>query len=288
MIQRMLMVKTCSVKLGIWISEVAERSFGVRGPLRVSVLFPSECKTLLQVRRGVRDVREVNAQDLGFMLDAFRCEADFVHSDLFDALCVFFSDLQELHRLFQLGWVKDWEGWAVVKDRLRACDDGAVKRCAIEDVVFVFVTLCQTHVVFENYPSDETRRKYFEMGGFTFGSGSGHGCNCLVYLLLQFLLQYTIPNGPGAGVSMAMWRHEVCELVSKHLCGHEDVRLRPRQRNELHAVMNVLDEVHARAYREHQKHSEAIVRFLVKRLGLQVVNNVRGFQVVVFSRFVMG
>ena len=60
---------------------------------------------------------------------------------------------------------------------------------------------------------------------------------------------------------MAMWRHEVCELVRKHLCGHEDARLRPRQRNELQAVMNVLEEVHARAYLEHQKHSEAIVRF---------------------------
>ena len=50
--------------------------------------------------------------------------------------CVlFFSDLQQLHRLLQLEWVKDWEGWAEVKDKLRACDDDAVKRCAIEDVV---------------------------------------------------------------------------------------------------------------------------------------------------------
>ena len=106
----------------------------------------------------------------------------------------FVPDLQQLHPLLQLGWVKDWEGWAEVKDRLHACDDGAVKRCVTEDFVFVFVTLCQKHVVFENDPSDETRRKYLEMGGFTFGSGSGHGCNCLVDSLLQLLLQYTLLN----------------------------------------------------------------------------------------------
>ena len=50
---------------------------------------------------------------------------------MFDALCVAFPDLQQLHRLLQLEWVKDWEGWAEVKDKLRACDDDAVKRCAI-------------------------------------------------------------------------------------------------------------------------------------------------------------
>ena len=92
-------------------------------------------------------------------------------------------------------------------------------------------------------------------------------------------------NGPGAGVSTAMWRHEVCELARKHLCGYEDVRLRPRQRNELHAVMNVPEEVHARACLDHQKHSEAIVRFVGKHVGLQHVNYVLCFRVVVFLRF---
>ena len=72
-------------------SEVAKHSFGVRGPQRVSVLFPSDCTKLLQVGRGVRDVRNVDAQGLVVMLDASRCEADLVHSDLFDALCVVFS-----------------------------------------------------------------------------------------------------------------------------------------------------------------------------------------------------
>ena len=94
------------------------------------------------------------------MLDALRCEADVVHSDLFYALCVVLHDLQQLHRLLQLVWVKDWEGWAEVKDRLRACDDGSVKRCAIEDVVFVLVSVCQIHVVFENFPSDASARRF--------------------------------------------------------------------------------------------------------------------------------
>ena len=83
-------------------SEVAKHSFGVRGPQRVSVLFPQDCKTLLQVGRGVRDVRKVNAQELAFMMDALKCEAVFVHSHLFDAFRVAFPDLQQLHRLLQL------------------------------------------------------------------------------------------------------------------------------------------------------------------------------------------
>ena len=158
-------------------SEVAKHSFGVRGPQRVSVLFPHDCKTLLQVGRGARDVRKVNAQELAFVLDALKCEADLVHSYLFDALCFAFPDLQQLHRSLQLEWVKDWEGWAEVKDKLRACDDDAVKRCVIEDVVVVFVNLCQKHVVFQNFLSYETRRNNLEMGGFTFGSGCSYGCS---------------------------------------------------------------------------------------------------------------
>ena len=60
-----------------------------------------------------------------------------MHSDLFDGLCVAFPDLQQLHRLLQLEWVKYWEGRAEVKDKLRACDDDVVKRCVIEDFAFV-------------------------------------------------------------------------------------------------------------------------------------------------------
>ena len=51
-------------------SEVAKHSFGVRGPQRVSVLFPKVCKQLLQVGRGFHDVREVNGHKLALMLDA--------------------------------------------------------------------------------------------------------------------------------------------------------------------------------------------------------------------------
>ena len=64
-------------------SDVAKHSFGVRGPQSVSVLFPHDSKKLLQVSRCIRDVSEVNAHVLPFMLDALRCEADFVHEDLF-------------------------------------------------------------------------------------------------------------------------------------------------------------------------------------------------------------
>ena len=38
-----------------------------------------------------------------------------MHSDVFDALCVDVHDLQQLHRLLQLEWVNDWEGWAELK-----------------------------------------------------------------------------------------------------------------------------------------------------------------------------
>ena len=48
--------------------------------------------------------------------------------------------------------------------------------------------------------------------------------------------------------------------------------------------MSVSEEVHARAYLEHQKHSEAIVICVVQHLGLQNVKYVRCFQVATFSR----
>jgi hypothetical protein len=230
-------------------------------------------------------VEDVGAQVVPFMLDGLKREADFVHEELFDALCVAFPALQQLHRLLQLGWVKDWNGWADVKDKLRACDDVAVKACVIEDFVLLCSNLCQKHVVVENYPSDEKRRRDLVSDGYTIGTGSGHRCNCLADSLLQVLLHYKILNGPSAGVNMARWRHEVCELVRKHLSEHEDVSLRPRQRNELNRVMNVSEEEHARAYLEHHKHSEAIVRFVVDLLGLQNVKLTRCFRVVVFSRF---
>ena len=70
LIQRMLTVKTLFLKLSIWMSEVAKHSFGVRGPQRVSVLFPKVCKQLLQVGRGFHDVREVNGHKLALVLDA--------------------------------------------------------------------------------------------------------------------------------------------------------------------------------------------------------------------------
>ena len=63
--------------------------------------------------------------------------------------CVCFPDLQQLHSLSQLEWVNDWEGWAEVKDKLRACDDDAVMRCAIEYFVLVFVNLCQSMLSFK-------------------------------------------------------------------------------------------------------------------------------------------
>ena len=44
------------------------------------------------------------------MLGALRCDTYFVHGDLFDASCVVFPDVRQLHRLSQLGWDKDWEG----------------------------------------------------------------------------------------------------------------------------------------------------------------------------------
>ena len=75
---------------------------------------------------------------------------------------------------------------------LCACGDGAVKQCVIEDVVILFTTLCQKHVVVSSYPSDEIRRKNLVVDGYTFGNGSGHRCNCLTDSLLQLLLHFKL------------------------------------------------------------------------------------------------
>ena len=96
----------------------------------------------------------------------------------------------------------------------------------------------------DQYPKDATRRKELCDQGYNIGNCSGHGCDCLADSLLQLLLHHGVLEGPGGTVAIEKWRHDMCQQVRRHLNEHVDEALRPRERNDSHAVLDVPDDVH--------------------------------------------
>ena len=89
---------------------------GVRGPQSKSVLFPQDCKKLIQVCRGILRLQQCDDEVKNFQIESLREEAiHFIHEDVLNTLSLCFSDISQLHRLLQLPCVKDWVGWAVVE-----------------------------------------------------------------------------------------------------------------------------------------------------------------------------
>ena len=126
-----------------------------------------------------------------FGLAAVAEEAGFVHPDVLPALTESFPNAQQLYRLPQLSWAKDWHGWGEVRGFLDECDDVAVKTCILDDFVKRFAEVCQAQIVL-NFPSDLTRRSNLERQGFVIGRASGIGFNCLIDSLLQLLVHYKV------------------------------------------------------------------------------------------------
>ena len=68
---------------------------------------------------------------------------------------------------------------------------------------------------------------------------------------------------PGGSLAIETWRHDMCQQVRRHL--HEDVdeAMRPHDRNESHAVLDVPDDVHACAFLQHHSHAQQIISDVV-------------------------
>lgn len=115
--------------------------------------------------------------------------------------------------------------------------------------------------------------------------GDGYLMNCLTDSLLQCLLDYDVLARSGGEGSDLQWRRSVCAHVRSYLRSHDDVRLRPRERDERNAILPVSEEEHSRAFLEHHRHSAAIVDFLLREYGRRNIDTSCGFEVIVYSRF---
>ena len=76
-------------------------------------------------------------------------------------------------------------------------------------------------------------------------------------------------NGPpSTNISVGRWRRELCEMTRSHLCQHENVVLHPRIRDETYKEKKeATEEEHSRAFLEHHKHAEAVLKYLIQRAG---------------------
>ena len=133
---------------------------------------------------------------------------------------------------------------------------------SIEDCIKNVALLCQDIVMVDQYPRDASRRKELFEQGYIVGKSSGHGCNCLADSLLRLLLHEGVLKGPDSTLALEKWRHDMCQQVRKHL--NEVVKaLRPRERNDSQVVLDVLDDVHASAFLQHHRHSQAIIKLFL-------------------------
>ena len=98
--------------------------------------------------------------------------------------------------------------------------------------------------------------------------------------MLQFVLHGGVLKGPDKTLALEKWRHDMCQQVRKHLNEDVDEALRPRERNDSQVVLDVLDDVHASAFLQHHRHSQAIIKLCVANIEFP-----RYVRVICFSRF---
>ena len=166
--------------------------------------------------------------------------------------------------------MKDWVGWQEVKAILGKSYSNAFKDVIIEDCIKKFALLCQDAILVDQHPRGASRRKEIFEQGYTIGNCSGHKCNCVSDSLLQFLLHHGVLKGPDSTLAIEKWRHDMCQQVRRHLNEHVDESLRPRERNDSHAVLDVPEDLHACAFLQHHRHAQDIINYSVANLDFPI------------------
>jgi hypothetical protein len=197
-----------------------------------------------------------------------------------------FTHETQLHRMLSQVWVRTWKGWEEWDKSKR--NEGSMDLsddCFAEELVRRLVAISMDQAV-TNYPSDVERRRELLMSShLDVIHGDGAGNNCLTDSLLQGLVHQKVIIKPESNCRELEWRRKLCDEVRVHLCFHDDVRLRPKQRDERNAIRCVSPEEHNRAYLEHHRHAVAIVTFLVVNYAERNLDLSCGFSVTVYSRF---
>ena len=63
--------------------DIVPEDAGVRGPQSTSILYPQDCKKLVQVCRGINVIRDFDSNMNAFQLGSLREEATLIHEDVF-------------------------------------------------------------------------------------------------------------------------------------------------------------------------------------------------------------
>ena len=127
---------------------------GVRGPQSKTVLFPQDCKKLIQVCRGIPRLQQCDDEVKSFQIESLREEAIlFIHEEMVNQLILCFLTFLNCIAYCN-SRVKDWAGWAVVEAVLLKKCNNDVKVLVIEDCIKTFAFLCQDSVMVDTYPRD--------------------------------------------------------------------------------------------------------------------------------------
>ena len=95
--------------------------------------------------------------------------------------------------------------------------------------------------------------------------GEAAGNNCLIDSLLQGLVYHNVIVQKDSSFKDWVWRRKNCAEVREHLCLHDDVRVRPKQRDDRNNIREVLQDAHNRAFLQHHRHAGPIVTYLIDK-----------------------
>lgn len=256
--------------------------FGIRG--KTSLLPVDVCDLLKSQRMSIDEVKpqEVDDPAVHIELSTF----DFVPDLVMCLLLSLFPDGRQLHRMLSQEWMRDWDGWKEWDKPKR--NQGSIELdddSFAEELVKRILVISMDQAVI-NYPSDEVRKKdLFMSDHLEVRHGEGAGNNCLTDSLLQGLVHNKVIVQSETNCKDWEWRRKVCDEVRRHLCSHDDVRFRPKQRDDRSAIRNVSQDAHNRAYLEHHRHAVPIVTYLISNYGVRNLDLSCGFSVTVYSRF---
>ena len=238
----------------------------------------------------------MKSQRLGFTLRSQEKKTSAVQVDLsvFDfvldlvmaLLLSLFPCENQLHRLLSQTWLRSWEGWDEWDRSNRNIGSSDLSDDSFaEELVRRIVAISMDQVV-TDFPTDaERRQEPLDSFQLDVKHGDGAGNNCLIDSLLQCLSYHGVIVMPKTECRPVKWRRNLCDEVRSYLCGHDDVRLHPKQRDECSAIRSVSSELHNVAFLEHHRHAAAIVTYLVSKYAEKDLDLSCGFSVTIYSRF---
>ena len=157
----------------------------------------------------------------------------------------------------------------------------------VRDCVNRFCLILLDNVVLRA-KSDEERKKELEALGKHVGTGCIFNSNaCLMDSLLQTMAEVGLVDISlkENSTHSLQRRRDACIAARMHLnTSDECMHLRPVLRAGNGEILRASDEEHGKAFLEHDRHAEALVRFFLHEFGVGVEVDGRGVKIIVYTR----